>query len=149
MNSTPFRFYPKDGLLNVLLGGLINAADFGKIASDFYKILFRWFLWLLSALFLEDTKQALSFLSPDTETLHSNLRRYAHIILFAVFTFLFTLTLHNFHSPYYLLAFPLLYTWADEATKVFIPGRHFSWFDVGLNLIGVVIGVVLGFAVVG
>ena len=91
----------------------------------------------------------LSFLSPDKETLHSTLRRYAHIILFAVFTFLFTLTLHNFHYPYYFLAFPLLYTWADEATKVFIPGRHFSWFDVGLNLIGVVIGVALGFVVVG
>ena len=91
----------------------------------------------------------LSFLSADTETLYANLRRYAHIILFAIFTFLFTLTLHNFHYPYYFLAFQLLYTWADEATKVFIPGRHFSLFDVGLNLIGVVIGVVLGFVVVG
>ena len=91
----------------------------------------------------------LSFLSPDTETLHSNLRRYAHIILFAVFTFFFTLTLNTLSFSCYLLAFPLLYTWADEATKVFIPGRHFSWFDVGLNLIGVVIGVVLEFAVVG
>ena len=91
----------------------------------------------------------LSFLSSDTETLYANLRRYAHIILFAIFTFLFTLTLHNFHYPYYFLAFQLLYTWADEATKVFIPGRHFSLFDVGLNIIGVVIGVVLGFVVVG
>ena len=91
----------------------------------------------------------LSFLSADTETLYANLRRYAHIILFAIFTFLFTLTLHNFHYPYYFLAFQLLYTWADEATKVFIPGRHFTLFDVGLNLIGVVIGVVLGFVVVG
>ena len=83
-----------------------------------------------------------SFLSPDTDTLHSNLRRYAHIILFSVFSFLFTLTLNTLFLPYYFLAFPLLYTWADEATKVFIPGRHFSWFDVGLNIIGVVIGVV-------
>ena len=91
----------------------------------------------------------LSFLSSDTDTLHSNLRRYAHIFLFAVFTFLFTLTLNTLSFSYYFLAFPLLYTWADEATKVFIPRRHFSWFDVGLNLIGVVIGVVLGFAVVG
>ena len=91
----------------------------------------------------------LSFLSADTDTLHSNLRHYAHIILFAVFTFLFTLTIQNFNYPYYFLAFPILYTWADETTKVFIPGRHFSRFDVGLNLIGVVIGVVLGFAVVG
>ena len=90
----------------------------------------------------------LSFLSSDTETLHINLRRYAHIFLFAIFTFFFTLTLHISNYPYYFLAFPVLYTWADEATKVFIPGRHFSWFDVGLNLIGVVIGVVLGFAVV-
>ena len=104
----------------------------------------------------EDTRETsqtltdhLSFLSPDTETLHSNLRHYAHIILFAVFTFLFTLTLNTLSFSYYFLMFPLLYTWADEATKVFIPGRHFSWFDVGLNIIGVVIGVLLGFAVVG
>ena len=91
----------------------------------------------------------LSFLSPDTETLHSNLRRYAHIILFAVFTFFFTLTLNTLSFSYYFLAFPLLYTWVDEATKVFIPGRHFSWFDVVLNIIGVVVGVLLGVAVVG
>ena len=28
----------------------------------------------------------------------------------------------------------------DEATKPWIQGRHFSWFDVGLNLIGTFTG---------
>ena len=33
--------------------------------------------------------------------------------------------------------------WAvvDEATKPLVPGRHFSWIDVGLNLVGVAVGV--------
>ena len=33
-----------------------------------------------------------------------------------------------------------LWSYVDEATKPWIQGRHFSWFDVGLNLIGTFIG---------
>lgn len=53
-------FFPSVGLLNVLLVGLINVVDFGKIVRDFCKIPFKCSLWLLSVLFSEDTKQALS-----------------------------------------------------------------------------------------
>ena len=90
----------------------------------------------------------LSFLSSDKEKLHILLRRSAHIILFFVFSLFFTLTLRSFSLSLFLLAFPFLYSWADEATKVFTPGRHFSWFDVGLNMIGTVLGVLLGVAVI-
>lgn len=34
-----------------------------------------------------------------------------------------------------------VWTVIDEATKPLIPGRHFSVLDVGLNLIGVVVGI--------
>lgn len=90
----------------------------------------------------------LGFLYSDKEKLHKILRRSAHIILFGVFSLLFTLTLHSFSLSLYFLAFPFLYSWADEATKVFSPGRHFSWFDVGLNIIGTILGVLLGLEVI-
>jgi len=90
----------------------------------------------------------LFFLSTDKQKLHMNLRHFAHIVLFAVFSFFYTLTLHTLNLPYYLLSFPIIYTWADEATKVFIPGRHFSWFDVGYNFIGTVIGIAAGFYII-
>ena len=33
-----------------------------------------------------------------------------------------------------------LWSYVDEATKPWIQGRHFSWFDVGPNLFGTFIG---------
>ena len=36
-----------------------------------------------------------------------------------------------------------VWSYVDEATKPLIQGRHFSWFDVGQNLIGTVIGAVV------
>ena len=38
------------------------------------------------------------------------------------------------------VAVAVLWSFVDEATKVWIPGRHFSWIDVGLNLIGCMVG---------
>ena len=40
-------------------GGYMGQNFADEINSDLYKILLRWFLWRLSALSLEDTKQAL------------------------------------------------------------------------------------------
>lgn len=42
--------------------------------------------------------------------------------------------------PMWFMIFPAVWSYADEATKPLIQGRHFSWFDVGLNLLGTVIG---------
>lgn len=38
------------------------------------------------------------------------------------------------------LALPLVWAWGDEATKPLVPGRHFAWPDVGLNLAGCLLG---------
>lgn len=36
-----------------------------------------------------------------------------------------------------------LWSWLDEVSKVSIPGRHFSWLDTLLNLLGVIIGIII------
>lgn len=79
----------------------------------------------------------------DPEQLNALLRRAAHIVVFAVLTVLATLAVTNAGGKGNL---PALYgalavwCWADEATKRFVPGRHFHWLDVGLNLLGSCIG---------
>lgn len=40
----------------------------------------------------------------------------------------------------WFMIFPMAWSYADEAIKPLIQGRHFSWFDEGLNLLGTVIG---------
>ena len=45
-------------------------------------------------------------------------------------------------SMWWLIIAPV-WSYVDEATKPLIQGRHFSWFDVGQNLIGTVIGAVV------
>ena len=41
------------------------------------------------------------------------------------------------------MAAAVVWSFADEATKPLIPGRHFSWIDVGLNLVGCVPGLLV------
>ncbi len=83
----------------------------------------------------------------DIGKLNQQLRRAAHVILFAVFTILLTGTLHSapYQQPPWQRADPgSLLGWADEATKPMIQGRHFSWFDVRLNWMGTGIGILAG-----
>lgn len=66
------------------------------------------------------------------------LRRAAHVFLFAV------LGLFAGEGWGWIgVAVAAVWGLIDEATKVWIPGRHFSWIDVGLNLIGCVIGLLV------
>lgn len=82
----------------------------------------------------------------DPERLNALLRRAAHIVVFAVLAVLATRAVTSVDGKAYL---PTLYgalavwCWADEATKRFVPGRHFSWLDVGLNLLGSCLGAAL------
>lgn len=84
----------------------------------------------------------------DIGKLNQQLRRAAHVILFAVFTILLTGTLHSAHVSTAAMAAGLIlavfWGWADEATKPMIQGRHFSWFDVRLNWMGTGIGILAG-----
>lgn len=84
----------------------------------------------------------------DIGKLNKQLRSSAHVILFAVLTILLTGTLRSAKVSAAGMAVGLILTalwaWADEATKPLIQGRHFSWFDVRLNWMGIGIGILAG-----
>lgn len=81
--------------------------------------------------------------APDEERLNTALRRTAHPVVFGVLTLFTGLALRSGGAAVPApgqLALLGLWCWLDEATKPLIPGRHFSWLDVGLNLAGVALG---------
>lgn len=83
----------------------------------------------------------LCFAGLNVNKLNSYLRKVAHVFLFLVFSILLIITLKSYLlSPVYGVAVAVIWSWADERTKPFIKGRHFSWPDVGLNVCGVIIG---------
>lgn len=78
-----------------------------------------------------------------TEDLNACLRKAAHPALFAGLAVLIGLALQS--AGWRAGLFPaaiaqLLWCWGDEATKRMVPGRHFSWLDVGLNAVGTLLG---------
>lgn len=114
---------------------------------------FAWMTWLSHQTGEETGKtsrelahcleEALPFVRMDLEQWNCRLRKTAHVAVFAVLTVLLGLTLAA--APVALPKLPFLgavivWAWADEKTKIPIPGRHFSWQDVGLNLMGVLTG---------
>lgn len=82
----------------------------------------------------------LHFLNADINELNGMLRRIAHIVVFAVLTVLLGLTLQFGELPIGWIVIVVVWSYVDEATKPWIQGRHFSWFDVGLNLMGTFLG---------
>ena len=84
----------------------------------------------------------------DIGKLNQQLRRAAHVILFAVFTILLTGTLHSAHVSTAAMAAGLIlavfWGWAYDANKPMFQGLHFSWFDVRLNWMGTGIGILAG-----
>ena len=95
-----------------------------------------------------DLAEHLHFLDSDINNLNGKLRRVAHVVVFAVFAFLLGLTLEFGGASFKWMLIAAVWSYVDEATKPWIQGRHFSWFDVGLNLIGAVNGSVFLFAVI-
>lgn len=92
---------------------------------------------------LAEKLSALDFLDSDINILNGRLRRLAHVVVYAVLTILLAITLKlGGYSPC-LTAATIVWAWADEATKPLVQGRHFSWLDVGLNVLGIVIGILI------
>ena len=92
---------------------------------------------------LAEKLSALDFLDSDINILNGRLRRMAHVVVYAVLTVLLAITLKlGGYSPC-LTAGTIVWAWADEATKPLVQGRHFSWLDVGLNVLGIVIGILI------
>lgn len=83
------------------------------------------------------------FLGDDIEEINRYLRKIAHIVVFAVFTILYCLTVRLANLPLWTMSLVYVFSIVDEATKPFIKGRHFSWYDVVLNVAGTTIGVLI------
>lgn len=79
--------------------------------------------------------------------IHNLMRKLAHPFVFSIFTILVLFMLvqkwNNKKILIFAITFMGLWAWIDEITKLLIPGRHFSWYDVLLNLLGVVIGILI------
>lgn len=91
---------------------------------------------------LAEKLSALDFLDPDINILNSRLRRLAHVVVYAVLTVLLAITLKLGGYFPWLTTGAIIWAWADEATKPLVQGRHFSWSDVGLNILGIAIGMI-------
>ena len=90
---------------------------------------------------LAEKLSALDFLDSDINILNGRLRRLAHVVVYAVLTVLLGTTLELGGHSSWLTAGAIV--WADEATKPLVQGRHFSWLDVGRNVLGIAIGMVI------
>ncbi len=79
--------------------------------------------------------------------IHSIIRKLAHPFVFCILVILVLFTLSQKCKKRKIFLFTtmlmILWAWLDEFTKLSIPGRHFSWNDVSLNLFGVVVGIVI------
>ena len=81
----------------------------------------------------------LSIIPVDEELLHMFLRKTVHVVIFAVLTLLLRLTLYygpQLARSRWVMLFPVLWAFLDEATKPLVEGRHFSVLDTGLNWLG-------------
>ena len=78
------------------------------------------------------------WLSSMTGVKEGLLRRTAHVILFAALAITAGLA-----WGWYGVGAVFVWALLDEVTKIPIRGRHFSWLDVGLNLGGAALGMVL------
>lgn len=79
--------------------------------------------------------------------IHYIIRKSAHPFVFCILAILVLFTLAQKWKKrkifIFAIIFMILWTWVDEFTKLSIPGRHFSWYDVSLNFFGVVVGVLI------
>lgn len=91
---------------------------------------------------LAEKLSALAFLDSDINILNGRLRRLAHVVVYAVLAILLGTTLALGGYSVRLTAGTIVWAWADEATKPLVQGRHFSCFDVALNVLGIVIGMI-------
>ncbi len=63
--------------------------------------------------------------------------------LYAVLAVLLGTTLELVGYSLWLTVGTIVCIWVNEAPKPLVQGRHFSWFDVGRNELGIAIGMVI------
>lgn len=121
----------------------------------FYIFLILTILWFLFMTYLSyqdgehtgrtsrELAEKLSFLDSDINILNGRLCRLAHVVVYAVLAVLLGTTLELGGYSSWLTAGTIVWAWADEATKPLVQGCHFSWVDMGRNVLGIAIGMVI------
>ena len=117
----------------------------GQPAADSYK---------LSETVTETVQtDGISFLLPlwfDAENFHANLRKWAHVAIFAALGAGMALTVHNWLPRLTLrrqgmqaAVLCVLYAASDELHQYFVPGRSCEVRDVALDVLGALAGILL------
>lgn len=124
--------------------------------------------WLILALFLSSQTgaetgnlsmsissfigKALGLAESTTPTINVVIRKAAHIIVYLILSgFATAAAINTFtkHRLAWLWPLPICSVIAilDEVRKAAIPGRHCSWSEAGLNVLGCVVGAVVVWAI--
>ncbi|MBQ3182802.1 MAG: VanZ family protein [Clostridia bacterium] len=94
----------------------------------------------------EDTDSTYEQKSEDfIEINHSTIRRAAHFVMFMVLAILVSVaSLYSFNKPVIRFSVPVIvsviYPFVDELFQLTVPGRAFEWNDVGLDILGGILG---------
>ncbi|MCS7231410.1 MAG: VanZ family protein [Elusimicrobiota bacterium] len=77
------------------------------------------------------------------------LRKIAHILEYAILGILFknaffvSFNIKEFNSDFFSFILSFIYAVSDEIHQKFVPGRHFALSDIGIDGIGIILGIIL------
>ena len=89
---------------------------------------------------------------PDSvDYVHMYLRKWAHFIVYFIESGLLVLAMKNVMKAWKaacaVFGLCTILAIADEAHKVLIVGRHCQWDEAGINIVGVIMGVLLTWSI--
>ncbi len=76
------------------------------------------------------------------------MRKIAHMVEYGILTFLLWRAIKNDKHPFYIslswaVIFAIIYALTDEIHQGFVPTRHFSLYDVGIDAVGVILAALI------
>lgn len=87
---------------------------------------------------------------PDQLFLSSFIRTLAHFVEFAILGLLIKVNLNKKPYPFYvMMIFGFVIALTDEIIQIFVPGRAFQLFDIMIDVLGVLTGVIIGSFIMG
>lgn len=76
----------------------------------------------------------------DAHLINKYLRKSAHFFLFLTLAIFFYLYYIKINKNFLLLAFPFIFAFIDEKTKILIKNRHYEFDEFMLNILGIIVG---------
>ena len=87
----------------------------------------------------------------SVDYVHMYLRKWAHFIVYFIESGLLVLAMKNVMKAWKaacaVFGLCTILAIADEAHKVLIVGRHCQWDEAGINIVGVIMGVLLTWSI--